>query len=512
MTDAQNPETENAVEDRGSNRSLRPQSDAFKTFVMSGWAARAHLGTQPSPAVPFTAERRARLSARFPGARLVVPAGPLRTRSNDTDYRFRPHSAFAHLTGLGTDQEPDAVLVLHPVHDGEGDPGADGMPSNHHAVLYVRPLAPRDNEEFFADSRYGEFWVGARPSLDDVSTLTGIEARHIDELRDALAKDVGADGVRVLVVTGADEALETLIEAIRAEAGVTTEAGDSELVEATSELRLVKDELEIENMREAVARTVEGFEEIVRALPRAVAHRRGERVIETTFDAHARLEGNAVGYETIAASGDHATTLHWITNDGVVRSGELVLVDAGVEVDSLYTADVTRTLPVDGQFTEVQRRVYQAVLDAADAAFAVAKPGTRFRDIHGAAMEVIAQRLEEWGLLPVTAEESLAPEGQQHRRWMVHGTSHHLGLDVHDCAQARGELYLDGVLEPGMVFTIEPGLYFKADDLAVPEEYRGMGVRIEDDVLVTADGNENLSAALPRTPDEIEAWMARLQG
>ena len=512
MTDAQNPETENAVEDRGSNRSLRPQSDAFKTFVMSGWAARADLGTQPSPAVPFTAERRARLSARFPGARLVVPAGPLRTRSNDTDYRFRPHSAFAHLTGLGTDQEPDAVLVLHPVHDGEGDPGADGTPSNHHAVLYVRPLAPRDNEEFFADSRYGEFWVGARPSLDDVSTLTGIEARHIDELRDALAKDVGADGVRVLVVTGSDEALETLIEAIRAEAGVTTEAGDSELVEATSELRLVKDELEIENMREAVARTVEGFEEIVRALPRAVAHRRGERVIETTFDAHARLEGNAVGYETIAASGDHATTLHWITNDGVVRSGELVLVDAGVEVDSLYTADVTRTLPVDGQFTEVQRRVYQAVLDAADAAFAVAKPGTRFRDIHGAAMEVIAQRLEEWGLLPVTAEESLAPEGQQHRRWMVHGTSHHLGLDVHDCAQARGELYLDGVLEPGMVFTIEPGLYFKADDLAVPEEYRGMGVRIEDDVLVTADGNENLSAALPRTPDEIEAWMARLQG
>lgn len=520
MTDAPHaPETENTevtsstenVAARGSNRSLRPQSEAFKSFVMSAWAPRSDLGAQPSAAVPFTAERRARLSARFPGVRLVIPAGPLRTRSNDTDYRYRPHSAFAHLTGLGTDQEPDAVLVLHPVHDGEGDPGADGAPSNHHAVLYVRPLAPRDNEEFYADARYGEFWVGARPSLDDVTTVTGIDARHIDELRDALAKDVGADGVRVLVVTGSDEALETLIEAIRAEAGVVGEAGDAELVEATSELRLVKDELEIENMREAVARTIEGFEEVVRALPRAVAHRRGERVIETTFDAHARLEGNAVGYETIAASGEHATTLHWISNDGVVRSGELVLLDAGVEVDSLYTADITRTLPVDGEFTDVQRRIYQAVLDAADAAFAVAKPGTRFRDIHGAAMQVIAERLEEWGLLPVPAEEALTPEGQQHRRWMVHGTSHHLGLDVHDCAQARGELYLDGVLEPGMVFTIEPGLYFKADDLAVPEEYRGIGVRIEDDVLVTADGNENLSAALPRTPDEIEAWMARLR-
>jgi Xaa-Pro aminopeptidase len=516
---------------RGSNRSQRPDSDAFKAFITSGWAPRAELDVEPLPAAPYTVARRAALSARFPGARLVVPAGPLKTRSNDTDYRFRPHSAFAHLTGYGTDQEPDAVLVLHPVEPGTGDGGAD-----HHAVLYVRPLAARDTEEFYADSRYGEFWVGARPSLDDVTTATGVEARHVDELRDALAKDVGRGGVTLLVVAGADEAVEALVEAIRAEAGLDgveavgtaedqqlTEAEwlaradaayrrtDAALVEAVSELRLVKDAHEVEQMREAVAATIAGFGEVVRNLARAVEHRRGERVIETTFDAHARLEGNTVGYETIAAAGEHATTLHWIRNDGVVRTGELVLLDAGVEVDSLYTADVTRTLPVDGEYTEVQRRVYQAVLDAADAAFAVAVPGARFRDVHAAAMEVIAARLEEWGLLPVSAAESLSPEGQQHRRWMVHGTSHHLGLDVHDCAQARRELYLDGVLEPGMVFTIEPGLYFKADDLAVPEEYRGIGVRIEDDVLVTADGNENLSAALPRRPEDVEAWMARLR-
>ncbi|GGI08151.1 Xaa-Pro aminopeptidase [Isoptericola cucumis] len=517
MTDA-TPVAETAtaeeIAERVNNRSQRPDSAAFKAFITSQWGPRPDLGVEAGAAAPFTAERRAQLSARFPGVRLVVPAGSLKVRSNDTDYRFRPHSAFAHLTGLGTDQEPDAVLVLHPTAAGEGDPGADGTGSDHHAVLYVRPLAARDTEEFYADSRYGEFWVGARPSLDDVTTLTGIEARHVDELRDALAKDVGADGVQVLVVTGADEAVETLVEAIRTEAGAEAEAADEQLVEAASELRLVKDELEVEQMREAVARTIEGFEQVVRSLPRAVEHRRGERVIETTFDAHARLEGNAVGYETIAAAGEHATTLHWTSNDGVVRPGELVLVDAGVEVDSLYTADVTRTLPVDGEFTDVQRRVYRAVLDAADAAFAVARPGSKFRDLHAAAMEVIAARLEEWGLLPdgVTAEVSLSAEGQQHRRWMVHGTSHHLGLDVHDCAQARRELYLDGVLEPGMVFTIEPGLYFKSDDLAVPAEYRGMGVRIEDDVLVTADGNENLSAALPRTPEDVEAWMARLRG
>ncbi|WP_435738886.1 aminopeptidase P family protein [Cellulosimicrobium sp. PMB13] len=535
--DAASPDETQDVSARGSNRSQRPDSAAFKAFITSGWAPRAVLDVEPSPAAPFAAARRAALSARFPGARLVIPAGPLKVRSNDTDYRFRPHSAFAHLTGTGWDQEPDAVLVLHPVEPGTGDPsGPDGARSAHHAVLYVRPLAARDTEEFYADARYGEFWVGARPSLDDVTTLTGVEAHHVDGLRDALAKDVGPDGTVLLVVTGADEAVEALVEAIRAEAGLEdsaeqtaeeeqerTEAEwlaraeaayrrtDAALVEAVSELRLVKDAHEVEQMRSAVDATIAGFEEVVRTLPRALGHRRGERVIETTFDGHARLEGNAVGYETIAAAGEHATTLHWIRNDGVVRSGQLVLLDAGVEVDSLYTADVTRTLPADGEFTDVQRRVYQAVLDAADAAFDVAVPGARFRDVHAAAMEVIAARLEEWGLLPVSAAESLSPEGQQHRRWMVHGTSHHLGLDVHDCAQARRELYLDGILEPGMVFTIEPGLYFKADDLAVPEEYRGIGVRIEDDVLVTADGNENLSAALPRRPEDVEAWMASLR-
>ncbi|GIG19328.1 Xaa-Pro aminopeptidase [Cellulomonas chitinilytica] len=497
--------TEQPLADRGSNRSQRPGSAEFLRFVTSGWAERPASTATRSPAADHTAARRSALSAKFPGERLVVPAGTFKVRSNDTDYRFRPHSAFAHLTGLGMEQEPDAVLVLHPVEDGSGDDG-----SAHHAVLYLRPLAGRDTEEFFSDSRYGEFWVGARPTLEDVETTTGITTAHLDDLRDALAKDVGVDGVQVLVVPDVDEAVEAVIEEIRA--AEASGERDSALAESLSELRLVKDAYEVEQMRLAVDTTIEGFEKIVRALPAAQEHARGERVIEGTFVGHARQEGNAVGYETIAAAGEHATTLHWIDNDGPVRSRELVLVDAGVEVDSLYTADITRTLPVDGTFTEVQRRVYQAVLDAADAAFAVARPGTKFRDVHAAAMEVIAARLDEWGLLPVSAEQSLLPENQHHRRWMVHGTSHHLGLDVHDCAQARAELYLDGILEPGMVFTIEPGLYFKSDDLLVPEEYRGIGVRIEDDVLVTADGNVNLSAALPRDPDAVEAWMARLLG
>ncbi|WP_370741064.1 aminopeptidase P family protein [Cellulomonas telluris] len=495
---------EQDLAERNANRSHRPRSERFLEFISSGWGERPAGRAERSPAADFTAARRSRLSAQFPGARLVVPAGTYKVRSNDTDYRFRPHAAFTHLTGLGTEQEPDAVLVLHPVDDGTGDDG-----SAHRAVLYMNPLAGRDTPEFFSDSRYGEFWVGARPTLDEVATTTGIRTAHLDDLRDALAKDVGAGGVELLVVPEADPTVEAVVEEIRAQEA--SGERDERLAEALSELRLVKDAYEVEQLREAVDATVEGFAKMVRALPDAVAHRRGERVLEGTFIGHARQEGNDVGYTTIAAAGEHATTLHWTDNDGRVVPGQLVLIDAGVEADSLYTADVTRTLPVDGTFTDVQRRVYQAVLDAADAGFAAAVPGARFREVHDAAMRVLAARLADWGLLPVSAEESLLPENQHHRRWMVHGTSHHLGLDVHDCAQARGELYLDGVLEPGMVFTIEPGLYFKSDDLLVPEELRGIGVRIEDDVLVTADGNENLSAALPRDPAAVEEWMAALR-
>jgi Xaa-Pro aminopeptidase len=507
MSTEQTPEpTTEPVKTAGGHRQ-RPTSEAFKRFVASGWAPRPAGLPEPLPSAPYARARRADLSAAFPGERLVVPAGVLRTRSNDTDHRFRPHSAFAHLTGLGTDREPDAVLVLEPR-------AGDDPRGGHDMVLFFRPRAERDTEEFYADARYGELWVGVRPSLAEVAALTGLDVRHLDELEDALRKDVGEGGLVVRVVRGADSSVEAVVVQAREGAGVDAEAAqtlDVDLARAVSELRLVKDAWEIEQMRLACEVTVRGFEDIVRSLPDAVAHARGERVVETAFESRARREGNGVGYDTIAASGAHACTLHWIRNDGEVRDGDLVLVDAGAEVDSLYTADITRTIPVSGTFSEAQRRVYEAVLDAADAAFAVARPGRRFRDLHEAAMRVIAERLAQWGLLPGTPQESLESQGQFHRRWMVHGTSHHLGLDVHDCQQARTEMYLDAELRPGMVFTIEPGLYFTADDLLVPPELRGIGVRIEDDVLVAQDGCENLSGGLPRTVEAIEAWMAGLR-
>ncbi|WP_349829495.1 aminopeptidase P family protein [Brevibacterium litoralis] len=503
-TDAQSTaqSTDQDLGNRVNNRSRRPQSKAFREFVASGWDHRPQTDVAPLESAAWTPARRAALSAQFPGERLVIPAGNFKQRSNDTDYRFRAHSAFVHLTGLDQDQEPDSVLVLEPKEDGEG----------HEETFYFRPRAGADTEEFFSDATYGEYWVGPRAELETMATLIGVPTDNIAVAAEAVTKDLGSTSVRI--VRGVDSSLEAQVDLAREQVAADLEisrSGDDEMAQFLSELRLVKDDYEIERMREAVSITRSGFDEVVRALPAAVGHRRGERVLETSFERIARTEGYGLGYDTIAASGNHACTLHWIKNDGVVAEGDLVLVDAGAETDSLYTADITRTLPVTGTFTPVQRKIYEAVLEASDAAFARAAEhvhrDVEFGEIHDAAMEVIARRLEEWGLLPVTAEEALAPSGQQHRRWMVHGTSHHLGLDVHDCAQARAEMYLGAKVEPGMVFTIEPGLYFKEEDLLLPEEYRGIGVRIEDDVLVTAEGVENISAGFPRTADEVEAWV-----
>ncbi len=447
----------------------QPFPQGFLDTISTGWSE-PNLET---PALielaPFAARRRATTSAAFLGKRLVVPAGPLKQRSNDTDYVFRAHSAFSHLTGWGAHSEPDAVLVF--------DPKADG----HDITLYFRERADRTTSEFYSNASIGEFWIGPRPSLEQVSAALGVATKHLDDF-------AAADGD--LVVDESDE-----------------------LTQFVSELRLVKDDYELAQLQLAVDVTASAFDDVLADLKAATEHSRGERVIEGVFARRARMDGNGVGYDTIAAAGPHACYLHWTRNDGKVVDGELVLMDAGVEVDSLYTADITRTFPVNGTFSPVQRQVYEAVLEAADAAFAVARPGIKFKEVHEAAMTVIAAKVSEWGLQPLSAEDLLHPEtGGQHRRYMVHGTSHHLGIDVHDCAQARREMYYEGTLEEGMVFTIEPGLYFQADDLTVPAEFRGIGVRIEDDVVVTADGVRNLSAAIPRTVDEVEAWVQRQRG
>jgi Xaa-Pro aminopeptidase len=446
--------------------------------MTTNWAA-ADAPTDVHPGASYSAARRQRLAEHFADTTIVVPTGNYKVRANDTDYPFRAGTDFFYLTGC---DEPDAVLVISP---------GDGACS----TLYVPHRRDASTHEYYTDARYGELWVGTRRGVVEAAIYYDIETAPLDSLEKDLVALGGAD---VVTLRGFDANVDAMHEESEL---------DDELAVTLSEMRLVKDEFEVIQLQRAVDATVQGFRDVVRALPTAIE--RGERVIEGVFNLRARVEGNDIGYETIAASGPHATTLHWQRNTGDVHSGDLLLLDAGVEGHELYTADVTRTMPINGTFSPAQRRIYDLVYAAQSAGIAAVKPGAKFMDPHDAAMKVLAQGLYDLGILKEEPEYALRKDRQLHRRYTLHGTSHMLGIDVHDCANAREEFY-HGDLEEGYVLTVEPGLYFQSNDLTVPEEYRGIGVRIEDDVLVTADGSRNLSAGLPRAADDIEAWMAEL--
>jgi Xaa-Pro aminopeptidase len=438
--------------------------EAYAAFMRTGWGER-ELDLPTHPIAEYAEARRARLAEAFPGERLVLPAGTYKVRANDTDYRFRPDTAHTYFTG---NQTSDAVLVIESGSDGVGE-----------AVLYARPRATRDTDEFFRDRQYGELWAGRRPSAHEISDSLGIEVRHVQDLPS--------------------------FQDDRKTRDITT---DEDLARVASELRLTKDEWEVGELQEACDITTLGFEDSVREWDRVLEF--GERWIEGTFFRRARAMGNDIGYDSIVGGGSHATTLHWIDNTGPITPGQLVLLDMGVEGKNLYTADVTRTLPVDGRFTPLQRDLYDLVFNAQQAGIEAIRPGAPFLAAHNAAMTILAHGLSDLGLLPVSAEEALDPESKVYARWTLHGTSHMLGMDVHDCGRASVDIYPKGDLAEGMVLTVEPGLYFQEDDLLVPEELRGIGIRIEDDILVTADGWRNLSAALPRTSVEVEEWMGSL--
>ena len=473
MTEETTPET---VQPRTESHDPKVP-EAWKSFMRTGWGER-ELDLPPHPITEHAAARRARLAEAFPGERLVLPAGTYKVRSNDTDYRFRPDTAHTYFSG---NQTTDAVLVI------EGDT----------SVLYARPRSSRETDEFFRDRQYGELWAGRRPSIQEMSASLGLTVRHIDELPSALE---GSGKTRVH--RGVSSTVDGLVAA--------DESRDEDFARVISEMRLIKDAWEVGELQEACDITTLGFEDSVREWPRVLEH--GERWIEGTFFRRARAMGNDIGYDSIVGGGRHATTLHWIDNTGPITPGELVLLDMGVEGRNLYTADVTRTLPVDGRFTELQRELYDLVYAAQEAGIQAVRPGVDFRAPHRAAMEVLAHGLADRDLLPVSVDEALSPDSKVYSRWTLHGTSHMLGMDVHDCGRASDEAYTEGHLAEGMVLTVEPGLYFQEDDLLVPEELRGIGIRIEDDILVTADGYDNLSVALPRTSADVEAWMGNLIG
>jgi Xaa-Pro aminopeptidase len=426
------------------------------------------------------AERRARVLGAIGDGVMIVPAAVHAMRNNDTEYEYRQSSDFYYLTGF---TEPEAVLVLAP-HAGE------------RATLF---LLPRD--------RAKEIWNGKRLGVEAACSALGVDAAYpIGELAQRLPALL-AGAHRAYAALGADAAFDrTFFAALNEARSLTRRKGfapDTFVDPSTvlHEMRLFKDAAEIETMRRAAAVTRLGHVAGMRATRPGMHEYELEAIIEYTYRANG---AQSLAYESIVAGGDNATILHYSTNRDVLRAGDLVLVDSAAELD-LYASDVTRTWPVSGRFSAEQRAVYEIVLAAQKAAIEQVRPGALVRAGGDAALRVLVEGLIDVGLLKGTADDAIANE--TYKQFYMHSIGHWIGLDVHDVGTSKladGETHR--ALEPGMVLTVEPGLYVHRD-LDVDERFKGIGVRIEDDVLCGPDGPVNLSAGVPKEIGEIEALV-----
>ena len=407
----------------------------------------------------------------------IFPAAPLSIRSHDMEYRYRQDNDFYYLTGF---PEPEALCLLSPQHDTE------------RFILFVRP---RDKDR--------EVWTGRRFGAERAKEIFGADATYtIDKLDEILPQHL-ATAEKVYYVLGRSEPMNAKVLDLMNRGRMMRQRsgrGPVSLIdpgEILHELRLHKSAEEIELMRRAVAASAAAHQAAV-TLTRPGMY---EYEIEALLEFHfRRLGATGPAYPSIVASGTNATILHYLENNQQIQDGDLLLIDAAAEY-ACYCSDVTRTFPVGSRFSPVQRDVYDLVLTAQKQAIDMVRPGVRFSEVHQRATEILVDRLREFGILSGQTKEII--EKGEHRRFFMHGTSHWLGMDVHDVGKYKlGEE--SRILEPGMVLTVEPGLYIAEDAEGVNDRYRGIGVRIEDDVLVTADGHEVLTAAIPKEIDDIE--------
>jgi Xaa-Pro aminopeptidase len=421
--------------------------------------------------------RRERLLAERADAVFVLPSAPELLRSRDTPVRYRPDSNLHYLTGF---TEPGAVAVLTPFDDA------------HRLTLFVRP---RDAER--------EVWDGRRLGVDGAREHFGADAAYpVAELDERLPKLL-EPAARVVYALGHDAAMDRrVLDRVVAFRQGRQRTGRGPIAVEDPDLsvgqhRLMKDDAELALLREAARISALGHEAAIGAAAPGVGEWELEAVLEATF----RAAGSAgPAYRSIVGAGVNATTLHHVANDGRARPGDLVLIDAGAEY-RMYAGDITRTFPVSGRFSPARRAVYDVVLAAEQAAIDAVRPGAGVTAVHDAAVRSITEGLVQLGLLRGDVDAIVEANG--YKRFFMHQTSHWLGLDVHDVG-----LYASAgrpvALEPGMVLTVEPGLYIAADADDVPAEFRGIGVRIEDDVVVTADGAEILTRGVPVEPDAVE--------
>jgi len=423
------------------------------------------------------ADRRKRFIDAISGAVAILPSAPVATRSGDVEFIYRQDNDFYYLTGFA---EPDAVAIFAPGNAEE-------------FILLVRP---RDKER--------ETWTGRRAGVEGALADYGANQAHVIDELDRVLPRLLDKADRIYFPLGLNPRIETrVLEMIKASAAMRprTGSGPHSLLdprEVLHEMRLFKRPEELAAMRSAIAISARAHEAAMRNARGGMREWEIEALVNFTF----RKQGaEGPSYPSIIASGPNAATLHYISNDREMRAGELLLIDAGCEFD-FYASDVTRTFPIGAGFTPLQRDLYEIVLAAQLKSIATIKPGIKFDDPHDAAVRVLVEGMCHLGLLKESVEEAL--EKATYRRYYMHRTSHWLGMDVHDVG-----LYRVGgqsrTLEPGMILTAEPGIYIAPDDPTAPEEFRGIGIRIEDDVLVTADGHEVMTAAVPKSVAEVEA-------
>ncbi len=442
---------------------------------------RANMRPMADPTPASFARRRKQLM-RIAGedAILILPSAPERIRSRDTHYPYRQDSDLLYLAGF---PEPDAVLVLVP-----------GRPHGE-SILFCRE---RDPER--------EGWDGPRSGTEGAIAIHGMDdAYPITDLDDILPGLLeGRTRVYYHFGRDADFDLKLIgwLNRVRAmmRMGAQPPHEFLELGHLLDELRLFKSQDEVKLMQRAADISVLAHEAAMRASRAGVPERELQAEIERVF----RMHDAEPAYGSIVGAGNNACVLHYVANNAIAQDGDLVLIDAGAEYRG-YAADITRTFPVNGRFTKEQRALHDLVGAAQSAALAQARPGMAYEAGHIAAVATLTEGLLKLGLLKGALEKNIA-DGH-YKRFYRHKTGHWLGLDVHDVGEYRieGESRL---LEPGMVFTIEPGLYIPADDKSVHAKWRGIGIRIEDDVLVTRDGNRVLTGKLARSAEEIEEFMA----
>ena len=439
------------------------------------------------------AKRREQLARRLKkmgGGVALVQSGMEVMRNRDADYAFRSDSYFYYLTGF---PEPEACLALVVPPSGDS-----------RAVLFCRDK----NEE-------REIWEGFRFGPQAAQSAFGMhEAHSIEELEEHLI-DTLANQPAVFLRLGEDDSLEAAVADVlktlrgKARMGITAPHAVLDLSHSLDEMRLIKDKTEIDIMRRAAS--ISAHAHI--AAMQVCQPGKFEFEVEAELLYQFRKNGSeAPAYGSIVASGANACVLHYRANDAKMRDGDLLLIDAGCEMDC-YASDITRTFPVNGQFSKAQQAVYEVVLNAQYAAIDATKPGARFNDPHDAAVKVLAQGLIDLKLLKMDLNEAI--ESGAYKRFYMHRTSHWLGMDVHDCGSYRDPAAKpeDGVaphtsrkLEAGMVLTIEPGLYIRPGK-GVPKQFENIGIRIEDDALVTQKGCDVYTADAPKTVDEIHATM-----